>query len=76
MIVGNEHHKEKLSDIANMLSKKLGEEVVEKEALKLVRKAYPSVFYRKRNTVGLLSGIEIKEEFRPRDLWIEKSIIW
>ena len=72
----NEKGREKLLDLANMLSKRMEVKISEKKCLKYIRKAFPDATYRKRDGIGVLSGIEIKLSYKPRDLWIEKAVAW
>jgi len=71
-----ERHRERLSDIRGMLNTKLQDEITEKTCLKYLRKAFPLIIYRKREGVAYVGGIEIKEQFRPKEPWVEKVVEW
>ena len=71
-----ERHRERLSDIRYMMTARMQEEITEKACLKYLRKAFPSIVYRKREGVAFVGGVEIKEQFRPKEPWVEKAIEW
>ena len=53
-----------------------GEHTTEKAALKQLRKAFPTVRYRKRGGIGYVIGVEILDPYKPKDFWLEKSVEW
>ncbi|XP_065644455.1 uncharacterized protein LOC100197387 isoform X3 [Hydra vulgaris] len=69
-------HREKIYDISSMLTKMNGEHTTEKAALKQLRKAFPTVRYRKRGGIGYVIGVEILDPYKPKDFWLEKSVEW
>uniref|UniRef100_A0A7M5XIM6 Uncharacterized protein n=1 Tax=Clytia hemisphaerica TaxID=252671 RepID=A0A7M5XIM6_9CNID len=71
-----ERHRERLSDIRCMMIAKLQEDISEKGCLKFLRKAFPAIVYRKREGVAYVGGVEIKEQFRPKEPWVEKAVEW
>ncbi|XP_057301601.1 uncharacterized protein LOC130636036 isoform X4 [Hydractinia symbiolongicarpus] len=72
----NDCHREKLIDLKNVLCKKIGKVITEKAALQLVRKAFPDIFYRKRDGLATVKGVEIMPQYKPRDQWLEKATAW
>jgi len=75
-VTEKDNHREKLVNFKNLLQVKLEVETTDKMTLMYLRKTFQNMKYRKRQGVSYIYGIEITPEFKPKDVWTEKSILW